>query len=58
MYPLISVIILIFDIAAIVDILQQHEGQSVRWKLLWILLVLVLPLLGMILYFAVGRRTA
>ena len=58
MYPLLSVIVLILDIAAIVDILQHEEDQSAGWKLLWILIVLALPLLGMILYFLLGRRTS
>jgi hypothetical protein len=56
MYPLLSVLVLVLDIAAIADILQR--GASAGWKVLWVLLVLFLPLLGMILYFAIGKRTS
>ncbi len=54
MYSLLSVIVLILDIAAIVDILQKDA--SVGWKLLWILLVLILPILGMILYYTIAKN--
>ncbi len=48
--------ILILDIIAIVSVLSG--GGSVGYKLLWILLILLLPLIGMILYFLIGRETA
>jgi len=32
-------------------------GGSVVRKLLWILIILLLPLIGMILYFLIGRNS-
>ena len=32
-------------------------GKSVGWKLLWTLIVLLLPVIGMILYFLIGKNT-
>lgn len=51
---LIGLIVLILDIIAIVEILQS--GRAVGEKLLWILIILLLPLLGVLLYFLLGRK--
>lgn len=53
---LIGVLILILDIVAIVSVVAGR-GSLVH-KLLWTLLILVLPLLGMLLYFLIGRSSA
>ncbi len=50
---LVGLIVLILDIIAIVMILKG--GKSVGMKVLWIVIVLLLPLIGMILYFLLGR---
>jgi hypothetical protein len=55
MYSLISILILALDIYAIYLVLTS--GGSTGFKLLWILLILFLPILGMILYFLLGRPT-
>jgi len=52
---IIGLIILILDIIAIVSVLMG--GGSVVRKLLWILIILLLPLIGMILYFLIGRNS-
>ena len=52
-YGLIGLIIFIIDIYAIFLILTG--SGSVVSKVLWMLLVLLLPLLGPILYFLLGR---
>ena len=52
---IIGVIILILDIIAIISILGA--AKSAGWKLLWILVVLLLPVIGMILYFLIGNKT-
>jgi hypothetical protein len=52
-YGIVGLIVLILDIIAIVSILTG--GKSIGFKVLWILLVLLLPLIGMILYFLIGR---
>ncbi|MGA7876903.1 MAG: PLDc N-terminal domain-containing protein [Desulfoferrobacter sp.] len=55
-YGFIGIIILILDIIAIVSVIAGHG--TVGHKILWTLLVLLLPLIGMILYFLIGRSAA
>ncbi len=54
-YGLIGLLILVLDIIAIVSILGA--AKSVGWKVVWTLVVLLLPLIGMILYFVIGKST-
>lgn len=54
-YGIIGLVVLILDIIAIVSILGA--GKPASWKLLWTLLVLFLPVVGMILYFLIGKST-
>ena len=56
MNTLLGLIILILDIIAIVDCLKSDA--STGKKLLWILLVVILPVIGMILYFILGKKKA
>ena len=49
----LGLVIAVLDIIAIVSVLG--EGGSVLRKLAWILLILVLPFAGMLLYFIFGR---
>jgi Phospholipase_D-nuclease N-terminal len=53
---LVGAVILGLDIFAIVSVLLGHSG-AMR-KVLWIALILLLPILGMGLYFLIGRSTA
>jgi hypothetical protein len=57
MFRLLGVLIFVLDVIAIVSILKSSADGAT--KLLWIVLVILLPFLGMILYFAMGpgRRT-
>lgn len=52
LYPILGVIVLVLDIIAIVSIVSS--GAVVSTKLLWIALVLLLPVVGMALYFIIG----
>ena len=52
---LLGLLILIADVWAIVNIAQS--GASTGKKVLWIVLVLLLPVLGLILWFLLGPRT-
>lgn len=52
-YSLASVLILILDIWAIASILMG--SSPVERKLLWIVVIVLLPLIGLILYFLLGR---
>jgi len=51
---LVGLLILAADIWAIVSIVQS--SASTGKKVLWILLVLILPILGLILWFFLGPR--
>jgi hypothetical protein len=55
-YGILGLIVLILDIIAIVSVLAGRG--SVGHKVLWTLLVLLLPVIGMILYFLIGRSPA
>jgi succinate dehydrogenase/fumarate reductase cytochrome b subunit len=48
-------IVLIADVWAIVNILQS--GASTADKVLWTVIVVLLPILGFILWFFLGPRT-
>lgn len=54
LYSLTSLLILIADIWAIISILQS--GAANETKALWVVLVVLLPLLGLILWFFLGPR--
>jgi len=51
---LFGLLVLAGDIWAIINILQSSDSNGK--KLLWILIVLLLPLLGLIIWFLVGPR--
>ena len=52
MFSLISIVVLVLDIIALVSLLQS--GANAGTKILWALLIILLPVLGMILYFLMG----
>jgi len=53
LFGLIKLVILILDIVAIYDCLKSPV--SISKKLLWIIVTLLLPFVGMILYFWIGK---
>ena len=56
-HPLLWLVVTVLDVIAIVSILKS--GADSGTKLLWVVVVVLLPVLGMILYFLMGpgRRT-
>jgi len=54
MKGLLSLVILILDIVAIIDVIRS--SMDTGKKVLWIILILVLPIIGLILYFFIGRK--
>ena len=56
MNTLSGLAILVLDLIAMVDCLKSEAPMEK--KLLWILLVLILPVVGMILYFLLGKKQA
>jgi hypothetical protein len=54
-HSLVGILILIADIWAIVNIFQSNADTG--RKVLWTVLVVLLPVLGFILWFFLGPRT-
>ncbi len=57
MFRLLALLVFVLDVIAIVSVLKSSADGAT--KLLWIVLIILLPFLGMILYFLMGpgRRT-
>lgn len=51
---LLGLVVLVLDIIAIVDVVKSSMDSGK--KALWIILVLILPVIGMVLYFLVGKK--
>jgi hypothetical protein len=51
-HPIFWVVVTVLDIIAVISVLKS--GADSGTKLLWIILIILLPLLGMILYFLMG----
>ncbi len=54
MKGIIGLIILVLDILAILDCVKS--GKSTGQKALWIILILVLPIVGLVLYYLIGKK--
>jgi len=52
---ILGLIVLVLDIIAIVDVLKSHTDTGK--KALWIILIIILPVIGMVLYFLIGKKT-
>lgn len=54
MNGLLGIIILILDVVAVLEVVKSSiDGTK---KALWIALIVLLPVLGLILYFLIGRK--
>jgi succinate dehydrogenase/fumarate reductase cytochrome b subunit len=56
MHALLGLLILILDIIAVVEIVKSRDDGTK--KAIWIVLVVCLPVLGMVLWFFLGRKEA
>ena len=54
MSGLLGLVLLVLDILAIVDCLKNQKDNGK--KILWIVLILVLPLVGLLLYYFMGKE--
>ena len=54
MGALLGLVVLALDILAIVDIAKSSFDSGK--KVLWIILILVLPVIGLVLYYLVGKK--
>jgi len=50
-----GLLVLIVDVWAIVSILQS--GASTQMKVLWVVVVVLLPVLGVVLWYFLGPKT-
>ncbi|MGZ3215034.1 PLDc N-terminal domain-containing protein [Paracoccus sp. T5] len=51
---LFSIIIFVLDVWAIAQIINTNESN--KTKILWILLIVILPLLGLIIWYFAGPK--
>ena len=51
---ILGLLILVLDIIAIIDVIKS--SMDTGKKALWIILVLILPVIGMVLYFLIGKK--
>ena len=51
---IIALVVLVLDIIAILDVLKS--SMDTGKKALWIVLILVLPVIGMAIYFLIGQK--
>ena len=54
MGALIGIVVLVLDIIALVDVIKSSVDTGK--KVLWVILILVLPIIGMVLYFLIGKK--
>ena len=54
MQGILGLIILVLDIVAIVDCVKSSKSGG--QKALWIILILVLPIIGLVAYYLVGKK--
>jgi len=55
-YGLIGLIVLVLDIWGIINVIGS--GATTGMKLLWVVLILILPVVGLIIWFIAGPRGA
>lgn len=53
-YGIVGLVLLILAVFAILDVV--NSGMDSAKKLIWILVILFFPLLGIILWYLVGKR--
>ncbi len=54
MKGLLALVVLILDIIAIMDCVKSAKTTGV--KAVWIILILILPFVGMIAYYLIGKK--
>ncbi len=56
MGALIGLAVLVLDVIAIVNVVQSAVDNGK--KILWVVLIVLLPVIGMVLYFLIGKKSA
>ncbi len=52
MFSIVGLLILVLDIIALVSLLKS--GADTATKILWLLVIVLLPFVGMVIYFLIG----
>ncbi len=55
MNSLLGLVVLVLDIVALIDIFQS--SMDTTRKVIWTIAVLLFPVVGMIVYFLIGKKT-
>ncbi len=56
MKALFAIVLLVLDIMAILQVLKS--SMTGGKKALWIILIILLPLIGLILYYLIGKKSS
>ncbi len=56
MQTILGLVLLVLDIIAILDVIKS--SMSTGKKALWVILILILPIIGLVLYYLIGRKKA
>jgi uncharacterized membrane protein len=54
-YSIFGILVLILDIVAILSVIGGRS--AIERKVLWTVLILILPVVGMILYYLIGKSS-
>ena len=54
MKTLIGLVILVLDIIAILDCVKSSLDKTK--KIIWIVVIIVFPLIGLVLYYVIGKK--
>ena len=54
MKAILGLVVLVLDVIAIIDVLKS--SMATEKKVLWIILILVLPFVGMMFFFLIGKK--
>jgi hypothetical protein len=58
LWTLLALVAVVAWVVALVDIVRRRDELSRKQLVAWILLVVILPVVGTVLYFALGRKPA
>lgn len=58
LWTLLGVVAVVAWVVAIVDMVRRRDELARNQLVAWVLLVVLLPIVGTVLYFAIGRKPA
>jgi Phospholipase_D-nuclease N-terminal len=58
LWTLLGVVAVVAWVVAVVDMVRRRDGFARNQLVAWVLLVVLLPIVGTVLYFAIGRKPA